>query len=103
MSALFGMLIGFIAWFVLRYILTSFYTVDQNERAVKTVFGRAERVGTATTIESPMGETLTEEQKQRYNYPQVRVIPPGGPYLALGKDLQSLDCHADDQHGPGSR
>jgi regulator of protease activity HflC (stomatin/prohibitin superfamily) len=26
---------------------TSFYTVDQNERAVKTIFGRAERVGNA--------------------------------------------------------
>jgi regulator of protease activity HflC (stomatin/prohibitin superfamily) len=81
MSVLFGMLIGFIAWFVLRYILTSFYTVDQNERAVKTIFGRAERVGTAMTANSPLGESLTEEQKQRYNYPQVRVIPPGGPYF----------------------
>ena len=81
MSVLFGMLIGFIAWFVLRYILTSFYTVNQNERAVKTSFGRAERVGNAMTADSPLGETLTEEQKQRYNYPQVRVIPPGGPYF----------------------
>ena len=81
MSVLFGMLVGFIAWFILRYILTSFYTVDQNERAVKTVFGRAERVGNAMTADSPLGETLTEEHKLRYNYPQVRVIPPGGPYF----------------------
>jgi regulator of protease activity HflC (stomatin/prohibitin superfamily) len=75
------MLIGFGAWFVLRYVLTAFYTVDQNERAVKTIFGRAERVGNATTAESALGETLTDEHKQRYNYPMVRVIPPGGPYL----------------------
>jgi regulator of protease activity HflC (stomatin/prohibitin superfamily) len=81
MSVLFGMLIGFFAWFALRYILTSFFTVDQNERAVKTIFGRAERVGTATTADSPLGEMLSEEQKKRYNYPQVRVIPPGGPYF----------------------
>jgi len=81
MSILFGMLVGFIAWFVLRYILTSFYTVDQNERAVKTVFGRAERVGSAMTANSALGETLTDEDKQRYNYPQVRVIQPGGPYF----------------------
>jgi len=80
-ATLVGMLVGFIAWFIMRYILTSFYTVDQNERAVKTVFGRAERVGNATTANSPLGDLLTEEHKQRYNYPQVRVIQPGGPYF----------------------
>jgi regulator of protease activity HflC (stomatin/prohibitin superfamily) len=81
MSVLFGMFVGFVAWFVLRYILTSFYTVNQNERAVKTTFGRAERVGNAMTADSPLGETLSDEHKQRYNYPQVRVIQPGGPYF----------------------
>ncbi|MDX9993667.1 MAG: SPFH domain-containing protein [Anaerolineales bacterium] len=78
---LIGLAAGFVAWFFLRYVLTSLYTVDQNERAVKTIFGRAERVGNATTAESPLGETLSEEHKLRYNYPQVRVIPPGGPYF----------------------
>lgn len=81
MSIILGMLVGFGAWFILRYVLTSFYTVDQNERAVKTAFGRAERVGKALTIDSPLGETLSEEHKQRYKYPQVRVIQPGGPYF----------------------
>lgn len=76
-----GSAIGFVAWFILRYILTSLYTVDQNERAVKTIFGRAERVGDAMTADSPLGETLSAENKLRYNYPQVRVIPPGGPYF----------------------
>ncbi len=81
MDVLLGMLIGFGAWFFVRYVLAAFYTVDQNERAVKTIFGRAERVGNATTANSPLGETLSEEHKQRYNYPQVRVIQPGGPYF----------------------
>ncbi len=81
MGILLGMMAGFCAWFFLRYLLTAFYTVDQNERAVKTVFGRAERVGNATTAASPLGETLSPEHRQRYNYPQVRVIPPGGPYF----------------------
>ena len=74
-----GILVGLIAWFVLRYILTSFYTVNQNERAIKTIFGRAERVGSAMTADTPIGEALTPEDKERYNYPQVRVIQPGGP------------------------
>ncbi len=81
LSYFLGTIIGFFVWFGFRYILTSFYTVNQNERAVKTVFGRADRVGVSRTIDSPMGETLTDEQKQRYNYPQVRVIQPGGPYF----------------------
>lgn len=81
MSITLGIIVGFCIWFIFRYLFTAIYTVDQNERAVKTIFGRAERVGNATTIDSPLGETLTEEHKQRYTYPQVRVIPPGGPYL----------------------
>ena len=81
MSIFIGMLVGFIAWFLARYLLAALYTVDQNERAVKTIFGRAERVGSAMTADSPLGDSLTDEHKQRYNYPQVRVIQPGGPYF----------------------
>jgi regulator of protease activity HflC (stomatin/prohibitin superfamily) len=81
MSILTGMLVGFVVWFLLRYILSAIYTVNQNERAVKTIFGRAERVGSVTTTQTPLGETLTPEQKERYNFPLVRVIQPGGPYF----------------------
>jgi regulator of protease activity HflC (stomatin/prohibitin superfamily) len=81
MSIFAGMIAGFVAWFVLRYILTSFFTVNQNERAVKTSFGRADRVGDAMTADSPLGDMLTDEHKQRYNFPQVHVIQPGGPYF----------------------
>jgi regulator of protease activity HflC (stomatin/prohibitin superfamily) len=81
MSILMGILVGFAVWFAFRYVLTAFYTVDQNERAVKTIFGRAERVGKESTANTPIGDSLSEEHKQRYNYPQVRVIQPGGPYF----------------------
>ena len=73
--------LGFVAWFVLRYVVRGFYTVDQNERAVKTVWGRAVRLGTATTLDAEVGTTLNAEERDRYVYPQVRVIPPGGPYF----------------------
>lgn len=76
-----GFFIGFIAWFLVRYLAAGLYTVNQNERAVKTSFGRAERIGDANTLSDPISETLSDEEKQRYIYPQVRVIQPGGPYF----------------------
>jgi len=80
-DAFLGCLIGAFAWFLVRCVLSGFYTVNQNERAVKTSFGRAERLGEATTAEDPISAMLNEEEKLRYAYPQVRVIPPGGPYF----------------------
>jgi regulator of protease activity HflC (stomatin/prohibitin superfamily) len=81
MNILAGIAVGFLAWFLVRYLVAGVYTVNQNERAVKTSFGRAERVGTATTLQDPISESLQTDEKERYNYPQVRVIPPGGPYF----------------------
>ena len=81
MSILLGLAIGFIAWFLVRYLVAGLYTVDQNERAVKTSFGRAERLGTATTLQDPIAEALLPDEKERYTFPQVRVIQPGGPYF----------------------
>ncbi|HTL97247.1 MAG TPA: SPFH domain-containing protein [Holophagaceae bacterium] len=76
-----GIFLGAIAWFVVRYVVGGFFTVNQNERAVKTSFGRAQRVGEATTSDDPVSASLDAEEKARYCYPQVRVIPPGGPYF----------------------
>ncbi len=74
-------LLGFVLWFSVRCVLSGFYTVDQNERAVITSFGRAERLGAATTLEDPIAESLRRDERERYCYPQVRVIMPGGPYF----------------------
>ncbi len=79
MTAL-GIIFGFIAWFLLRYLIAGIYTVDQNERAVKTIFGRAERLP-GKQVDDPMLEFLRPDERDRYRYPQVRVIPPGGPYF----------------------
>ncbi|MGA2659297.1 MAG: SPFH domain-containing protein [Verrucomicrobiota bacterium] len=81
MSIVFGIAVGFVAWFLMRYLVAGVFTVNQSERAVKTRFGRAERVGNATTLQDPIAAHLRPEEKERYCYPQVRVIPPGGPYF----------------------
>ncbi len=81
MTILFGVVVGFVAWFLVRYLVAGIYTVNQNERGVKTSFGRVERVGSSTTLQDPIAEPLLPEERERYTYPQVRVIPPGGPYF----------------------
>ena len=81
MTLMAGVVVGFIFWFLVRYLVAGMYTVNQNERAVKTSFGRAERIGAATILQDPISEHLRTEEKERYAYPQVRVIQPGGPYF----------------------
>lgn len=81
MTILIGCALGFVAWFLVNYLVAGLYTVNQNERAVKTSFGRAQRIEALTTLDDPISESLNEEEKPRYNYPQLRVIMPGGPYF----------------------
>jgi regulator of protease activity HflC (stomatin/prohibitin superfamily) len=78
-----GIVFGLAAWFVVRCLAFGVYTVNQNERALKTSFGRADRIPGATTLKDPISAALTAEEKERYEYPQVRVIMPGGPYFKL--------------------
>ena len=41
MFIILGFIVGFSLWFAMRYLVAGIYTVAQNERAVKTSFGRA--------------------------------------------------------------
>ncbi len=75
-----GLLFGAVGWFLLVYVIRGFFTVNQNERVVKTSFGRAQRL-TSTTLDNPMSEYLRPDERERYNYPQLTVIQPGGPYF----------------------
>ena len=78
-----GILFGIALWFLVRCVLTGFYTVEQNERAVVTSFGRASRVEGKTTLDLPMVEHLSEDHRARYSYPQLNVVGPGGPYIKM--------------------
>ncbi len=77
MGIIVGCVLGFLAWFIVRYLIAGLYTIDQNERAVITSFGRAQRLGTATTLDDPISESLVKDERERYAYPQVRVVQPG--------------------------
>jgi regulator of protease activity HflC (stomatin/prohibitin superfamily) len=84
MDTAIGTVIGLLLWFVVRCLLFGLYTIDQNQRGVKTRFGRALRVpGGTTTLDDPIATFLLPEERARYTYPQVRVIPPGGPYFKM--------------------
>ena len=71
--------IGLMIYAFFRVIIGGFFTVRPDERAVKTSFGRVQRLAAEVT-EDPH---LSEDERRRYRYPQVRVIPPGGPYLKM--------------------
>jgi regulator of protease activity HflC (stomatin/prohibitin superfamily) len=81
MMTFLGCIVGFLGWFLTRYLVGGLYTVNQNERAVKTSFGRAQRIAKSTTLDDPISDSLSDNERERYSYPQVRVIQPGGPYF----------------------
>jgi len=77
MDIVLGVLLGVAIWFFARYGLGGFYTIGPNERAVLCTFGRAQRLQDETTLSDPVAEKLNDDEKQRYEYPQVRVVAPG--------------------------
>jgi len=83
MEIVIGIAAGVGAFLFCYCLLGGLYTLNQNERAVVTNFGRAERLGTATSLDLPISENLRPEERERYVYPQVRVIGPGGPYFRM--------------------
>jgi len=77
MDIILGALFGFIGWFFARYGLGGFYTIGPSERAVLCTFGRAQRLAEQTTLSDPIADALNADERERYCYPQVRVIGPG--------------------------
>ncbi len=77
-------LIGFLLGIGLAASLTllfGVYTIGPTQRGVLTTFGRAQRTTGNTADDPQLGTLLNDEEKLRYNYPNIRVILPGGPYF----------------------
>ena len=79
-STLLGILLGF-ALVALLTLLFGVYTIGPTQRGVIATFGRAQRTEGTTAEDPQFGSLLSEEEKARYCYPNIRVIPPGGPYF----------------------
>jgi regulator of protease activity HflC (stomatin/prohibitin superfamily) len=86
-SLLPGIVFGLVAYVVLRCVLTGFYTVDQNERAVVTTFGRARRLREDQPTPpnpGPMregGGIAEPKRDELLQFPQLQIVRPGGPYF----------------------
>ena len=75
---LIALLAGVAVYCVVHLLIGCLYTVRPDQRAVVTSFGAAE---TLQVKEAP--PPLSGEERERYEYPRVRVIGPGGPYFKL--------------------
>lgn len=81
MAILIGLILGIITYAVWRSVLSGFYTVSPDQRAVVTSFGKAQRLRGEKASETI--SSLTSEEQERYEFPQVRVVKPGGPYFKM--------------------
>lgn len=78
MTVILGLLAGVVTYAVVRAVISGFYVVSPDQRAVVTTFGKAQRL---TEKQAP--PPLSGDERERYEYPQIRVIGPGGPYFKM--------------------
>lgn len=62
---------------LVRVVFTAFYTVRPDQRAVITTFGRANRLPSTSSADA----SVVRDEEDRYRYPVVAVVQPGGPYF----------------------
>ena len=78
MAAVIGFLLGILAYAIVRVVIGCLYNVSTDQRAAVTSFLAVEKL-----LEKEAPPPLSGDEKERYEYPQVRVIGPGGPYFKL--------------------
>jgi regulator of protease activity HflC (stomatin/prohibitin superfamily) len=72
-------LLGILIYGGARILFGCLYTVRPDQRAVVTSFGAVQKLPSL----EPSDVSLPDEDKNRYEYPQVRTIGPGGPYFKM--------------------
>ncbi len=76
MTLILGFVTGIVTFAIVRLLIGCLYTVRPDQRAVVTSFGAVQRLQ-----EKAAPPPLSSDEKERYEYPQVRVVGPGGPYF----------------------
>jgi regulator of protease activity HflC (stomatin/prohibitin superfamily) len=97
-----GLLLGF-GVAALALLLFGVYTIGPTERGVITTLGRVQRTRGSVRDDPQLGPLLAPDELERYDYPLVRVIPPGGPYFKwpwqrlyrIGMTIQTTDITWD--------
>ncbi|MFP4602357.1 MAG: SPFH domain-containing protein [Halochromatium sp.] len=74
---LLAFLLGLCVYIAFKVVIRALYIVKPNERAVLASFGRAVRLGDQWVVDAH----LDEDERERYRFPQLRMIGPGGPYF----------------------
>jgi len=70
-------LVGAAVYTLIRVGISGFYTIRPDERGVLTSFGRALRMPGGAVAD----DNLSDDERERYRYPVVQVVQPGGPYF----------------------
>jgi regulator of protease activity HflC (stomatin/prohibitin superfamily) len=73
-----GFLVGIIVFVIVRVLIGCLYTVRPDQRAVVTSFGAVQKLQ-----DKAAPPPMSDDEMERYHYPQVRVVRPGGPYFKL--------------------
>ena len=73
-----GFVSGMIAFVIIRVLIGCLYTVRPDQRAVVSSFGAVQKLQ-----EKAAPPPLSDDEMERYHYPQVRVVGPGGPYFKM--------------------
>lgn len=87
-----GLMVGLLIYGFFRIAVGGLYTVAPDQRAVLTSFGAVRRrpavddrvvVEDHEVVTDDPTDRLTDDEIDRYRYPAVDVIGPGGPYLRM--------------------
>ena len=105
-----GAAVGVGFYIFIKYLLGGTFTVNENERVVLVSFGRASRIRAPLISETKLGEAISDGEKDFFDFPQLKVYGPGGPYFKfpwqtierVNVSIQTVNIAFDPEQGARS-